>query len=136
MRTVGEALLKAGFANTEIYFETPADGQHSEWFWAREFPDVYQWLFRDASVSTTTTTTKKPKLEIFPNPAGDWVRYTGVEPGEKVQVQIIGADGKVRRDTVFAYGEPLWTGDLPAGVYVVRVRKIGGSWLKTKLVRQ
>ncbi len=136
MKKVADAMLTAGFPASEIYYETVSDGQHSEWFWAREFPDAYKWLFKDASVSTTLPGTKSQKLEVFPNPAGDWVRYSGVEPGEKVQVQIVGADGKVRRDTIFAYGEPLWTGDLPAGVYVIRIRKVGGAWQKAKLVRQ
>jgi metallo-beta-lactamase class B len=135
MQKVADAMLKAGFSNSEIYFETPSDGEHSEWFWAREFPDVYQWLYKDATISTTSGG-KKPKLEIFPNPAGDWVRYSGVEAGEKVQIQIVGTDGKVRRDTTFAYGEPLWTGDLATGIYIVRIRKPGGAWQKAKLVRQ
>lgn len=136
MQKVANAMLTAGFSNSEIFFETPSDGEHSEWFWAREFPGAYKWLFKDATISTTAGGGKKPKLEIFPNPAGDWVRYSGVEAGEKVQVQIIGTDGKVRRDTIFAYGEPLWTGDLATGVYIVRIRKTGGAWQKAKLVRQ
>jgi hypothetical protein len=24
----------------------PADGAHSEWFWRREFPAAYRWLYR------------------------------------------------------------------------------------------
>lgn len=136
MKNVADAMLTAGFSTSDIYFETVSDGQHSEWFWAREFPDAYKWLFRDASVTTTLPGTKTQKLEVFPNPAGDWVRYTGVEAGEKVQVQIVGTDGKVRRDTIFSYGEPLWTGDLAPGVYVIRIRKVGGAWQKAKLVRQ
>lgn len=28
-------------------FVYPADGEHSEWFWAREFGPAYQWLFED-----------------------------------------------------------------------------------------
>jgi predicted alpha/beta superfamily hydrolase len=135
MQKVADAMLTAGFSTSEILFETVSDGQHSEWFWAREFPDAYKWLFRDASTSVSNGNGKKPKLEIFPNPAGDWVRYSGVEAGEKVQVQIVNTTGKVLRDTIFAYGEPLWTGDLAPGVYVVRIRKIGGSWQKAKLVR-
>ena len=25
------------------------DGKHSEWFWRREFPAAYQWLFNSAT---------------------------------------------------------------------------------------
>jgi metallo-beta-lactamase class B len=27
----------------------PADGAHSEWFWRREFPAAFRWLFTGAS---------------------------------------------------------------------------------------
>ena len=30
----------------------PADGAHAEWFWRREFPAAYRWLFADASGTT------------------------------------------------------------------------------------
>ena len=30
----------------------PADGAHAEWFWRREFPAAYRWLFADASATT------------------------------------------------------------------------------------
>ena len=31
----------------DVYTLEQADGQHSEWFWAREFEDCYLWLFRN-----------------------------------------------------------------------------------------
>ncbi len=36
-------LKSSGYKN--IDYKIKADGQHSEWFWRREFPDAYQWLF-------------------------------------------------------------------------------------------
>ena len=30
----------------------PGDGVHSEWFWRREFPAAYRWLFADGSATT------------------------------------------------------------------------------------
>ncbi len=38
-------LLNAGFSNDDIHFDIVADGEHSEWFWAKEFPKAYEWLF-------------------------------------------------------------------------------------------
>jgi metallo-beta-lactamase class B len=43
-----DALVAAGFrpgAEVEAYVR--ADGTHSEWFWRREFPAAYRWLFAD-----------------------------------------------------------------------------------------
>ena len=38
-------LVEEGFGEGELFVRTHADGQHSEWYWAREFPGALQWLF-------------------------------------------------------------------------------------------
>ena len=41
-------LAAAGFSSTnQVRSVIPADGQHAEWFWRREFPAAYQWLFAE-----------------------------------------------------------------------------------------
>jgi predicted alpha/beta superfamily hydrolase len=41
-----EQLLKtAGYDENELIIKVAPDGRHSEWFWAREFPDALTWLF-------------------------------------------------------------------------------------------
>jgi metallo-beta-lactamase class B len=41
-----DALAAAGFRPGEaVRAYVRADGTHSEWFWRREFPDAYRWLF-------------------------------------------------------------------------------------------
>jgi predicted alpha/beta superfamily hydrolase len=45
-----DTLAAAGWRKgTEIHAAAPDDGRHSEWFWRREFPDAYRWLFADAA---------------------------------------------------------------------------------------
>jgi metallo-beta-lactamase class B len=42
-----EALSKRGYRNgTNVVARIVADGKHAEWFWRREFPAAYQWLFQ------------------------------------------------------------------------------------------
>lgn len=41
-----KVLTDVGFDGQQIFLNTHQDGQHSEWYWAREFPGAYQWLFR------------------------------------------------------------------------------------------
>lgn len=133
MSDVANAMLTAGFTSSEINFQTKADGTHSESFWAREFPGVYQWLF----ANTVSSTAPRPvqKLEIFPNPAAAWVRVSGLDESDKVDFRIYNSAGKIMRDTTIAGDEPLFTGDLPTGVYVVKGRKKGGKWLVGRIVR-
>lgn len=51
MQNVYNTLQTNGFSTAEMNFVTKADGQHSEWFWKREFPDAFQWLFTDTASS-------------------------------------------------------------------------------------
>jgi len=38
-------LLTAGFAPGQVYQKIHTDGDHKEWYWAREFPQAMFWLF-------------------------------------------------------------------------------------------
>lgn len=40
-----EHLLQNNFSDSEINAVVEADGEHSEWFWLREFEDAYLWMF-------------------------------------------------------------------------------------------
>jgi predicted alpha/beta superfamily hydrolase len=44
MTEVRDALLARGLPPSRVVFKAPADGQHAEWFWRREFGAAYQWL--------------------------------------------------------------------------------------------
>lgn len=46
-----DAMMKAGFLSSDLKIVVEADGQHSEWFWAREFKDAFLWLFNSEEVS-------------------------------------------------------------------------------------
>ncbi|WP_426058937.1 alpha/beta hydrolase-fold protein [Hymenobacter sp. B1770] len=45
-------LRNQGVPASNMSFRAPADGQHREWFWQREFPAAYQFLFRPAAAKT------------------------------------------------------------------------------------
>jgi predicted alpha/beta superfamily hydrolase len=44
-RRMVDTLLAAGWRAEDIRSVLPADGTHAEWFWRREFPAAYRWLF-------------------------------------------------------------------------------------------
>lgn len=137
MQEVADAMIEAGFNNSEISFKVPSDGQHSEWFWRREFPAAYKWLYgglvTDAGEAVSDD---EPSLEIYPNPVSDWVRIAGPSDGQSIQVQIVGMDGSLKHDETTQPGEAIWAGDLPPGFYALRVRAEGGNWQTVKMVRQ
>jgi len=136
MQEVSNAMITAGFGTEEQTFKVVADGKHAEWFWAREFPDAYEWLFADFSTSSYDPVQHAFPLEIFPNPASTWIRFAGAGENELIEFQIIGSDGKFWRDSTLHGLAPVWTGDLPPGFYVVKARRPDGAWGVARLVRQ
>lgn len=45
MKQWREVLRAGGVPAANLAFRTPADGEHREWFWRREFPAAYRFLF-------------------------------------------------------------------------------------------
>jgi metallo-beta-lactamase class B len=45
-RRLVDTLLAAGYPPSAIRAVVAEDGKHAEWFWRREFPAAYRWLFR------------------------------------------------------------------------------------------
>lgn len=136
MQSVADAMTTAGFSAGEKSFNVKSDGQHAEWFWAREFPDAYQWLFSDITSASPEVEIASTPLEIFPNPSHTWVRFSGLPEGVDIHYYIIGVDGKEWRDSTLHSGEPIWTGDLPAGFYFLKARKEGSEWKVASMVKQ
>lgn len=116
MEAVANAMLQVGFPGFDIYFKVPADGGHNEAFWAREFPEAYLWLFKNA-VTNTNSAAAKSSIEIFPNPAADGIRLTNDAP---LSFQILNLNGRILADSTVAAGEMIPTGQLPAGFYFLK----------------
>jgi metallo-beta-lactamase class B len=57
-RRMTDTLAAAGWMlGTDLHASAPDDGTHSEWFWRREFPAAYRWLF---AAPATPSTAPKP----------------------------------------------------------------------------
>ena len=41
-----DELRAEGVPAANLYLHAPTDGQHREWFWQREFPAAYKFLFK------------------------------------------------------------------------------------------
>lgn len=65
INSVRGLLNSSGVATTNLRVVGEADGAHSEWFWRREYPDAYLWLFAE---STSVEATALPGFRAYPNP--------------------------------------------------------------------
>jgi predicted alpha/beta superfamily hydrolase len=128
MNAVATAMTTAGFgANERTQLVVPG-GQHSEWFWAQEFGEAYEWLFAGAvSDVSVLTTTQDGGWRISPNPTNGtdlqlWPP-AHFNATQKIHYQVISiATGRTVRDSTCASDAPVVpVRDLPAGLYALRL---------------
>lgn len=46
MQEMQQIMLDKGISEDKIKYKVTADGAHSEWYWNREFPEAFLWLYR------------------------------------------------------------------------------------------
>lgn len=73
--TMMDTMIAAGFDGNEIMYKYVANGEHSEWFWAQEFPDAFQWLFM-AQPTDAPERNVESDIKIYPNPVHDTLNFT------------------------------------------------------------
>ena len=125
------AMTASGLGTEETLSIVHADGEHSEWYWAREFPAAYSWLWAStAGLSDGAETVDFPfalsfspdSEEVVLHAEGSW-DLTEVE-----SVEMLDVDGRMVMRT------EAWTDRLPMsgygpGLRIVRVRmKDGQMW--------
>lgn len=112
---LAQALRSAGFDSLDVAVRVRSDGQHSEWFWRREFPDAYRWLLRrlPASVSQVNI----PEFRWYPNPSNRHTRLLGLEEFEEMELRIFDACGRLYFGGKLSSETELDTSGWPAGVY-------------------
>ncbi|MCB9293846.1 MAG: T9SS type A sorting domain-containing protein [Lewinellaceae bacterium] len=129
-------LISAGFSEEEVVALAHADGQHSEWYWAREFPAAYQWLYRMVPTEVKNANWEKSFFSVFPNPADTNVQLRTVVPFVDAAYDILGADGRLIQKR-----QPLGTGavrleGLAPGLYFLRTYSEGKLAGVVKLIRR
>ncbi len=113
------ALLNNGFENDELNKAFHNDGQHSEWYWAREFPWAYLWLF-DGMDFTSASEAEAGKIKLYPNPADTLLNLENLPELRRPTYRISGLNGKVYEKNRLD-GSTINVSQLPSGVYVLNV---------------
>jgi len=130
MFAMQDSLLAAGFGREEIVTLEKPDGEHSEWFWAREFEAAYLWLFRSGSLSIEEKKLNSDNFTLYPNPVDDiLVLKFKLIDSKEVRIEIFDSTGSVNKSL---YANTLQAGrhslkfnlkkrQLPPGIYVCRI---------------
>lgn len=118
-----DSMMANGFNENELEYQFVANGQHSEWFWAQEFPGAFEWLF----ISESTNLDKHAgelNVHIYPNPVTDTLKLTLPENVSEVNVKLFDNLGKKVFQAERVKGE-LDLSDLSAGPYVLKISSEG-----------
>lgn len=114
-------LLDAGFQPDELNLKLLNDGEHSEWFWAREFADAYTWLFAEET-PTNTDVPAVPSVSLSPNPAKQEIRINGTQALSAPNIQIFSINGKTVLPPTILQGEAFNSDFLRSGTYLFIIR--------------
>ncbi len=113
-------LQTVGFQTGELQLLTHADGQHSEWYWAREFPAAYEWLFAN-TLPTHTGEPQAYQIKLSPNPADSMLRFQIPSRFGDVQLEMFDMNGQKVLNRQPLNGQPIYLKQLPTGTYVVKL---------------
>jgi len=108
-----------------------ADGAHSEWFWKREFPAAYQFLFNDLNTSLTKEFEARlnKNTQLVPNPASN---YTNISSWTFQRLKVLTDSGKeVFRVDVNTGNYKLDVSTFENGIYYVEL-----DFGKTKIIKK
>jgi len=112
-------LLNNGFSADEVTSIVSADGQHSEWFWQREFENAYLWMFEDYAVRSELTK-KNENVFIYPIPASDYINID-LENKEFSMVQLFDNTGRLMFSSERLPNNTINLTNIPSGLYTLRI---------------
>jgi predicted alpha/beta superfamily hydrolase len=86
-----DQLITMGYEQDELQLLISPDGNHSEWFWAREFKDVFLWLFpNDETLEVEDQ--KNSEIKVYPNPANGKIN---IEGQGSMDVKLLDLNGRL-----------------------------------------
>lgn len=124
-------MLANGFLENEMVKDIDADGQHSEWYWRREFGAAYQWLFAGMDFTSAENVTL-PKIRLYPNPTSGRIFVENFENIERGEVTVYGLNGQqVHRQNL---ENNINISQLNRGIYLVKISSKGRTIFADKVV--
>ncbi|MBK8444334.1 MAG: T9SS type A sorting domain-containing protein [Sphingobacteriales bacterium] len=119
MQQMYQLLQSKGYGN-EAQSIVKADGQHSEWFWAREFEGAFKFLFSEVALGTAISDSGEVP-SFFPNPANGELYFHSPTPCE---VRLFDNIGRAVWQQTLSDGDSIQLHTaLPKGIYIAEMRQ-------------
>ena len=111
-----------------------SDGQHAEWFWAREFADAYKWLFAE-NVTKIDKIDFSDKIGLSPNPVDSVIRLETQENLKYVNILIYDMLGRLMHIQPYKEAE-ISVKYLKSGNYILIGQKGKNVFFTKKFIKQ
>jgi predicted alpha/beta superfamily hydrolase len=115
MEKMQETLINAGLPSSNVISVPHPDGAHSEWYWSREFPKVYQWLF-EKKTSGVIEPEKSEKITFRIKYSELLIAGYAIDPASRLSVADI--QGRIRLSLPVKENQ-IDISSLDAGIYIV-----------------
>lgn len=89
-----DTLIAAGHDENFLKYKYVANGQHSEWFWAQEFPEAFEWLFLENAVNVKNENPDS-KISVYPNPTSDVLHLSIANDETPDSIHVFDVTGKL-----------------------------------------
>ncbi|MEN0006467.1 MAG: alpha/beta hydrolase-fold protein [Bacteroidota bacterium] len=120
MQAMYNTCINAGFSAEELFFLTHADGAHSEWYWRREFPAAYEWLF-DQVTSITSAGPAIQQVRLSPNPTDYILKISSERVLQAPKLQIYAVNGTLIQPPTIIDGDTFNVSFLQEGTYIFNI---------------
>ena len=120
MAALRDSLQRGGVPAANLNFNLRTDGQHAEWFWRREFPAAYSWLYAPA-IPTAARGAQRLAVAVYPNPAAQELRVEVPAALTNARLEIRDAQGRMVLQTPVRNGEAVDVRALARGLYLSRL---------------
>lgn len=120
MMMMHDSLLAAGVPETNMHLLHHPDGAHSEWYWAREFPAAYEWLFGDLILNVDRLSVID--CVFYPNPSKDFLILDPHVAGDH-EYCVYSRDG-IRVHSGITVSDSIDISALPDGLYYITLKAV------------
>ncbi|MDB5236601.1 MAG: hypothetical protein JWR44_3594, partial [Hymenobacter sp.] len=117
MAAMRDSLRRGGVPAANLNFNTRTDGQHAEWFWKREFPAAYSWLYAPGAV-TASRSAQRLAVSVYPNPAAQELRVELPATLAEARLEISDAQGRTVLQALVRNGQAVDVRGLTHGLYL------------------
>lgn len=130
MKQMYQTLMEAGFDTAEVKFEVRADGQHSEWFWRREFTDAYKWLFETDANAVEYSSNDNLPFVLTPMPFAETFAIQWKVPTKTYTISIFSSTGQNVFFQILNSDKEINITGFPKGIYLLIIEENGNTYRK------